>query len=68
MDKYTEYLLDRIFEIRESYKSGDLGSKEYYENVVAELVSSLSHYTIEVVDKCFNVEESSIIVQERFSA
>lgn len=50
MDDYTEYLLDRIFEIRESYKSGDLGSKAYYENVVAELISALSQYTVKMVD------------------
>ena len=50
MDEYTEFLLDRIFEIRESYKSGDLGSKDYYENVVAELVSCLSQYTVLIVD------------------
>lgn len=68
MDKHTEYLLDRIFEIREGYKSGDLGSKEYYENVVGELISSLSHYTIAVVDNCFDVDEDSLIVQEKFTA
>lgn len=51
MDAYTEYLLDRIFEIRENYKSGDLGSKEYYENVVSELVGSLSQYTVKIVDQ-----------------
>lgn len=50
MDKYTEYLLDRIFEVREDYKSGDLGNKEYYENVVGELIGSLAHYNIYVYD------------------
>lgn len=50
MDEYTEFLLDRIFDIREDYKSGDLGSKDYYENVVAELVSCLAHYTVKIVD------------------
>ena len=61
MDKYTEYLLDRIFEIREDYNSGDLGSKDYYENVVSELISSLSHYTINIVDKGYTAQCIQII-------
>lgn len=68
MDKHTEFLLDRIFEIREDYKSGSLGSKEYYENVVSELISVLSHYTISVVDTCYNVEEVSLVVEKKFTA
>lgn len=51
MNEYTEYLLDRIYDIREDYKSGDLGSKEYYENVVGELVLSLSQFTIMITEK-----------------
>lgn len=51
MDNYTEFLLSRIFEIRQDYQSGTLGSKEYYFNVVGELISCLSQYTIECVDK-----------------
>lgn len=50
MDDYTEFLLDRIFEIRESYMSGDLGSKDYYQNVVGELIGALSQYTVKMVD------------------
>lgn len=49
MDNYTEFLLERIFEIREDYKKGEFG-KDYYSNVVGELISCLSQYTIEVVD------------------
>lgn len=49
MDKYTEFLLDRIFEIREDYRSGGF-SESYYQNVVAELVSCLARYTDEIVD------------------
>lgn len=50
MDEYTEFLLERIFEIREDYKSGTLGSESYYQNVVAELVSCLAQYTVKIVD------------------
>lgn len=51
MNEYTEYLLDRIFEVREDYKSGQLGSKEYYENVVGELVVCLSQFTVMISEK-----------------
>lgn len=45
MDNYMEFLLERIFEFREDYKAGELG-REFYENVVGELVSCLSQYTV----------------------
>lgn len=67
MDQYTEYLLDRIFEVRESYKNGDV-NKEFYENVVAELIGSLSHYTIFAFDQSYNVNDSSISIQKQFTA
>lgn len=51
MNEYTEYLLDRIFEVREDYKSGQLGSKEYYENTVGELVVCLSQFTVMIGEK-----------------
>lgn len=51
MDKYTEYLLDRIFEIRENYKSGTLGSELCYLDLVSGLIDSLSHYTVLIVDQ-----------------
>lgn len=50
MDEYTEFLLDRIFDIREDYRSGNLGSESYYQNVVSELVSCLAQYTVKIVD------------------
>lgn len=68
MDKHTEFLLDRIFEIREDYKSGDLGSKDIYDNIAGTLITALAHYTIEVVDNCYNVEENSLIVEKRVTA
>jgi hypothetical protein len=68
MDKYTEYLLDRIFEIREDYKNGDLGSKDYYGNVVAELIDSLSHYTIYVVNTGYNVDASPVVEESSIIA
>lgn len=46
MDKYQEFLLNRIFEIKQSKEQGDLGDDAYYENMVGELLSCLSQYTV----------------------
>lgn len=50
MNEYTEYLLDRISELREDYKKGEFG-KEYYENTVGELVVCLSQFTVMISEK-----------------
>ena len=60
MDNYTEFLLERIFEIREDYKSGEFG-REFYENVVGELVSCLSQYTVMNVDSGYLDSITNII-------
>lgn len=50
MNKYVDYLLDRIEEVRAGYKAGEFG-KEYYENIMSELIDCLSQFTILIVNK-----------------
>lgn len=50
MNEYSEYLLDRIFELREDYRKGEF-DKDYYQNVVGELVICLSQFTTMVSEK-----------------
>lgn len=50
MNDYTNYLLDRIYEVREGYEAGEFG-KEYYENTMIELIDCLSNFTIMIADK-----------------
>lgn len=45
MNKYVDYLLERIEEVRAGYKAGEFG-KEYYENTMSELIDCLSQFTI----------------------
>lgn len=51
MNEYTNYLLDRIYEVRQGYSDGEFG-KEYYENTMIELIDCLSNFTIMVSNKC----------------
>lgn len=60
MDNYMEFLLERIFELREDYKAGEFG-RDFYENVVGELVSCLSQYTIFNVDSGYLESTDNII-------
>jgi hypothetical protein len=50
MNEYTNYLLDRIYEVRQGYKDGEFG-KEYYENTLSELVDCLSNFTVMIANK-----------------
>lgn len=50
MNEYTNYLLDRIYEVRQGYKDGEFG-KEYYENTMSELVDCLSNFTVMIANK-----------------
>lgn len=51
MNDYTEYLLNRIYEVREDYKAGEF-DRNYYENTMVELLDCLSNFTIMVANKC----------------
>lgn len=50
MNDYTNYLLDRIYEVREGYEAGEFG-KEYYENTMIELVDCLANFTVMIANK-----------------
>lgn len=50
MSDYTNYLLDRIYEVREGYSAGEF-DKEYYENTMIELIDCLSNFTVMVANK-----------------
>lgn len=50
MNKYVDYLLDRMEEVRTGYKAGEFG-KEYYENIMSELIDCLSQFTVLIANK-----------------
>ena len=50
MNDYTNYLLDRIYEVRQGYNEGEFG-KDYYINTMTELIDCLSNFTVMIADK-----------------